>query len=263
MNVALVSTINDLYVDYFKIMLNSLLTNNKNFNLDYIVLYDGVILDEDIKNIKKIYNNIKFIKIKNELKEYDNLVERRVNQWVGKKYSIFSRFEIFNFEEYDKLIYLDVDIIVDKNIDYLINNCNKLECYAVKLSHQEIFNAGVMVINKKNSFIEYKNRCINIIKNQKKFSGNQSIFNECFKNSIEYIPIIYNLDVMYADTETILKENRHVILHYPGNKKPWDIDTQFSNYYLNAPEFNRKQFVNIWNNYKKIYTENIKNYEII
>lgn len=255
MRVAIVSIINELYIKYFKVMLTSLVVNNTDLNVDYVVLYDGTISDEEKNNIKKIYNNIKFIKLKNEFQRYDQFLTKRREEWIGKNYSVFSRFEIFELEEYDKLIYLDIDIIIDKKIDYLINECNESECYAVKQGTKHHFNAGIMVINKKTNFLEYKNRCIKIIKLHTSFSGNQFVFNECFKNTTVLISNIYNLDTLHNECEKILKNNEQVILHYPGEGKPWNKNKPFSEYYSSARQFNKNVFLDTWDKYYKIYKD--------
>lgn len=252
MNIAFVSIINNSYISYFKVMLNSLLVNNKDFNLDFIVLYDGNFSENEIRDIKKVYNKVKFVKIKNELLSNDRKLScHRSKEWKNNNYSVFSRFEIFDLEEYNKLIYLDTDLVVHNNLDFLIKECNESECYAVKHEYRNIFNAGVMVINKKTSFKDYKDRCIKIIDKIESCTGNQSILNECFAKTKNYIPSKYNLTVLHSDVDAVLKNNESVILHFPGNKKPWDKE-KFSNYYGQANKKVKEEFVKIWEHYNNL-----------
>lgn len=252
--ICLVSIINQTYLHAFCVMLTSLVYNNKNLNCDYVVLYDGNISDKDKEKIKKIYDKTTFLKINNEFLSYDRLLNRRKEQWLNNNYSVFSRIEMFNLENYKKIIYLDVDLVVDNHIDYLLNECNDFECYAIKHELHNYFNAGVMVINKKTSFKEYKNRCIEIINKYKEVKGNQGMFNECFKTNSSYIPSIYNLTTRHADVSINIKNRKTVIFHYPGVNKPWD-EIKFSNWYSQADDLIKNTFVEKWYFYEKIYKE--------
>lgn len=253
----IVSIINEEYSYPFQVMLTSLVTNNPNLSCDYIVMYGGKISDLTIKNIKNIYSNVKFVQIKNEFISYDKLLNYRTEQWLNRDYSVFSRFEIFNLNEYNKLIYIDVDTIIVNDINYLLNECNDDECYAVKRENGRGFNAGVMVINKKESFDIYKNKCLHIINKIDSVNGNQIIFNKCFENLINYIDCRYNLTTLYSETHTHLKNNTAVILHYPGNYKPWD-KNKFSPCYESASDWIKSEFINKWHYYEDIFKNKYK-----
>jgi lipopolysaccharide biosynthesis glycosyltransferase len=257
MNIAIVSIINEKYSYPFKVMLTSLLQNNSNLSCDYIVMYDGELQTNTINEVLKIYSKVKFVKIKNEFSNYYKLLNNRLDQWSQDDFSALSRFEIFNLIEYDKLIYLDVDIIINNSIDYLLSECNIDECYAVEKEDKHGFNAGVMVVNHGHKFNEYKLRCINFLKTCKHVKGNQDTLNICFKNSVRFISNKFNLTTLYNETETELKNNTSVILHFPGERKPWNKSEKFSDYYKKCNDWIKDQFVKKWYFYENIMKEKI------
>lgn len=254
----IVFIINEQYSHPFHVVLTSLIVNNQNLGVDIIVMYDGELSEKTIQTSYKIYPRINFLRVKNELILYDRLIKYRTDQWINKNYSVFSRFEIFDLEQYNKIVYIDTDTVITNKIDYLLNDCDIDECYAVKHEERNYFNAGVMVINKKESFQTYKNRCIDIIKKSKELQGNQSIFNKCFEKSTHLIDCKYNLTTRHSEAYNYLKNNSEVILHFPGAKKPWD-EIKFSNYYGSCNEYIKNEFLNKWYTYEKIFNDAYNN----
>lgn len=255
MKTAIVSIINEKYSHPFCVMLTSLIQNNQNLECDYVVMYDGNLEEKTITNINNVYSKIKLIKIKNEFNKYYDLVTYRTDQWKLEDFSALSRFEIFNLNEYDKLIYFDVDIIINNPIDYLLNDCNDQECYAVKKENNNGFNAGIMVINNNNKFDEYKKRCVDFLNLKKEVRGNQDAFNQCFAKTTSFIPNRFNLTTMYTETSVELKDNTAIILHYPGCNKPWDKRNKFSPYYSSCDNWIKDKFLEKWNFYENIFKQ--------
>ena len=219
-------------------------------------MYNEKLSDVDINGIKALYNPLKFYKIVNEFSSFFKCIDKNCDRWddyTQNDYSVFSRFEMFNFEEYDKIIYLDSDIIVNKSIDYLINECNDSECYAGPVQDRPHFNAGVLVINKKTTFGEYKKRCVDILTQSENLYGNQPVFNKCFERTVTRFPQQYNLTVIHQHVKKLLADDQVVILHFPGGPKPWSNGPKFSSYYLYADESVRNKFLQIWNHYADLY----------
>ncbi|KAI3721673.1 hypothetical protein L2E82_32690 [Cichorium intybus] len=57
-------------------------------------------------------------------------------------WGVYTKLKIFNMTDYDKVVYLDADTIVVKNIDVLFK-CGK---FCANLKHSERLNSGVMVV---------------------------------------------------------------------------------------------------------------------
>jgi len=257
MNILFITNTDRLYLYPTKIMLTSLLINNPKFDYDIKILMHEELSDDNKQEILKLYSKITFEMI--DAKIYTSHAARiSKSRFKTSSYNAISRFEMFNYENYDKLIYLDSDIIIDASLDFLINNCNENECYAVKHEVGNYFNAGVLVFNKKTSFNEYKRRCINFLETYTgELPGNQIIFNNCFNAS--YIDSIYNLTVAYKEADKLIENGNIVIYHYPGAGKPW-LSTKFSDYYLaNGSEKTRNAFIDIWQYYNKQYMTHNKN----
>lgn len=275
MKTAFISNVNNKFAYPFKVMLYSLLYNNPKFNYDYIVLENNHKSQFDKthkKDILNIYPNVKFINLNLEsYKQYTSALHGQgtVRRWLNNEYSfeeVLSRFEIFNFEEYDKIIYLDCDLIINTTLDDFIQNYNDYECYGGMHSAENFFNGGVLIINKlNNTFNDYKNRCLDILNSSDEgsYRGNQMILNKCFENSNDYFPTKYNLTVCHH--QHIPEKNKSVgcpsydnaILHYVGAGKPWDEHgSKFSNYALaySNPK-TRDNFINVWNFYSNKYSK--------
>lgn len=168
-------------------------------------------------------------------------------------------------ENLDKVLYLDSDIIVQKDLtdlyetnicDYYLASC--LDALATSVSYDNrYFNSGVMLLNLEkmrkdnipNKLIEYK-----LTKNNTFMD--QDAFNNVCKTSIKILPSRYNflimlmnrnkkhIDVNFFDkdfdknTKKIYKKCS--IIHYAYKYKPWeynlkDITKIFLKYYNKSP----------------------------
>ena len=123
------------------------------------VIY-GRVLGKSIQNVKnKNIDMIAMIPNENDLKvqEFELLEEVGWNTQLVSKISnerktirsdwngVFTKLNIWNLTKYEKVIFLDADTLVVKNIDDLFN-CSYEICAAPDIHPPDIFNAGVMVI---------------------------------------------------------------------------------------------------------------------
>lgn len=146
----------------------------------------------------------------------------------------FAKLHMWN-TEYDKIIYLDADIIVTKNIDHLFYTEAAFSavrsCAYVVDTHKNTaqaflrdnhFNAGVLVLtpNKKT---------YDDLMEQKEFTNDddgsdQSLLNIYFRHTWNRLPQIYNatrrlMNVM-PDLWKEMEQDIHII-HYAAKEKPW------------------------------------------
>lgn len=173
--------------------------------------------------------------------------------------------------QYDKVIYLDTDIVVLDDIstlydidlkDNYVGGVFNIFYYMVKRNLisllnipdlESYFNAGVMLMNTR------KMREDNIIKELEKYAGqfegsvDQHIFNKVCYGKILNIPPKYNLTLKYQELYNLPEANAFytkqeiddainspVIMHYTGDRKPWKYaNLQFSwkwyKYYKMSP----------------------------
>ena len=158
----------------------------------------------------------------------------------------------------DKILYLDVDIIVKKDLSELYNT--NIENYYVAgvdqphtskislgkeflqsvglVSHDEYINAGILLMNlKKMREDDLENKftqCIAKNKDNKKWRlHDQDIMNEVCFDSIYYLPFKYNALMHYYNmysylVKPIAKEvwdnayENSVIVHFSSKNKPWN-----------------------------------------
>ena len=228
---AVVIALDDSCVSGCLITLHTLLKYSNNFNTELIVFEWGQLSEPNKDLIKQIYPNTSFRKVDESYyinnQEHDHL-QRKWN------YNCNYRFDIFGLEEYDKIVYTDVDILFKLDIQELLNydvdfgacqmpNYTKYNQTLVS----KVFNAGLLVVGKKflnqetkKQLIEYSNttppKDEHTLSN--KWFGNQPILNNYFHSSVSWLPIKYNTlteDLVLGST------NLPINLHYVGTNKPW------------------------------------------
>ena len=241
-------------------IVNSILqhTNEENklfFNF-LVDINEKSILDKMIKDKLKLKNY--FIK---EIELDNNIVDNiRVNKDNNIKNNMnFARFNFHNeFPNLDKIIYLDVDMIVQapiedlykeiknskfplgavenkkyENCDDIYDECKKI--YNLKNDYP-YFNAGVFYTSlnywRENGI---KDKIIEIMKKHKKSEkglfklGTQPILNIVFANNFQILDKCWNtgrLGFRNVKTELI---NKAKILHWTGPQKPWLKNGRYKN----------------------------------
>jgi len=227
-NVAFVSTLSKSYIVGFKVFLKSILVNNPTLFIPYIIFNEGDLDEIDYSDIKKIYNNVVFKNI-----NFDFYKDCKFKNLRGWNINPANRLEIFTLEEYDKIIFFDVDMLCLGDLSYLINvNCDfggvkhpmheSVEMQKMFVYDKNIgFNGGLLVIGKR--FINKKTISeIKEIINSYTWFGNQSSLNIYFKEHVTFLPEKYFLSTPFM---TFANLKTSIIWHFAGNKKPWEGDT--------------------------------------
>ena len=111
-----------------------------NENLPFILITNDL-TDDDLVTARKIHSNISIRRY--DTKKYD-VIQKLKKDKTG--FGDYSKYEIFSIENTDKIIFLDSDIVVLGNIDYLIDF--KESFGAVRELYIDQYNTGVMVIGK-------------------------------------------------------------------------------------------------------------------
>jgi len=236
-----------------EVLLFSFLKNNREF------IGDIIIIESDLKDEEKSrlmqFPNLYFEKPNQTLLER---IEILSNYWpiAGENPKQFYSLETFRFDQYEKLLFLDSDMLCMRNIYHLFHNEIKkpLLVVADSLSHKnelreqqtfspcsiedlkdgqeyyKSFNSGFVILNFK--FISsnvYSDllKMINPIlfhKNQTRHTD-QYILNEYFKKEVDFIEGGYNylLNVFPKMEIQQIKDpnNRIKIIHYLEYTKPW------------------------------------------
>lgn len=228
---------------------------------------DGVlILNENLKHLKSKYPLLCLINekisdyTKNMLNcfgikykvinmiEYDYFSENN-DYW---KYT-FDKLNIFTLTEYEKIVYLDSDLLILENLDHLFNESHLT--MALDYPFGDNYNSGVMILKPNlddyNRLIEYSRKCN---EEGKKYSD-QNIINNCCDN-INPLPIKYNkmvslsigLNCFYDFTTEkyilkngVLDYNQYndnpMIIHYIGKTKPFMIKCDYYDEYVDLYKY--------------------------
>ncbi|PNY06186.1 glycogenin-1, partial [Trifolium pratense] len=156
-------------------------------------------------------------------------------------WGVYTKLRIFNMTNYKKVVYLDADTIVVKNIDDLFK-CRK---FCANLKHSERLNSGVMVVEPSETIF---NDMVNKIKTTASYTGgDQGFLNSYFPGfpnahlfdpnlspealksrptpEMERLSTLYNADVglyMLANKWMVDEKELRVIHYTLGPLKPWD-----------------------------------------
>jgi len=185
----------------------------------------------------------------------------------------YSKLHIFNQTEFSKIVYLDADMLVLKNIDELFKKPHMSAVSAgsmlIRRSHWTHLNSGLIVIKPyRNLFINMLSK-IGKIENikashneYKSTGGDQDFLNEYYKNwpkeSRLHLDHKYNIFHHYLheynkDIGYSLSKGKKLvkILHFASHLKPWEITKKnLHNEKRTAIEI---KVINLWKNiYKKI-----------
>lgn len=164
------------------------------------------------------------------------------NQVRPKRFwGVYTKLKIFNMTRYKKVVYLDADTIVVKNIEDLFQ-CGR---FCANLKHSERLNSGVMVVEPSATLFEDMMRQVNSLPSYT--GGDQGFLNSYYadfpnahlfvpnlsaeiRNSrqqpeMERLSTLYNADVgLYMLANKWMVDERELrVIHYTlGPLKPWD-----------------------------------------
>ncbi|KAJ0261162.1 Inositol phosphorylceramide glucuronosyltransferase 1 [Hirschfeldia incana] len=156
-------------------------------------------------------------------------------------WGVYTKLKIFNMTDYKKVVYLDADTIVVKNIEDLFK-CSK---FCANLKHSERLNSGVMVVEPSQALFDDMMRKVKTLSSYT--GGDQGFLNSYypdFQNArvfdpsltpealkarpvpdMERLSTLYNADVglyMLANKWMVDDSKLHVIHYTLGPLKPWD-----------------------------------------
>lgn len=233
----------DNYVPYMAVSIKSLLENANRKYLYKIYILISTLSEENKKNILSLetsYSEISFVCIKEELDKLSDMLCMR--DYYSK--ATYYRFFIAHlFPQYNKVLYLDCDIVVTGDIsrlysqylgdclvgavqDEVINDipvfCDYVE-QVVGVQSVNYFNAGILLMNTK-AFREERiqEKFVKLL-NFYKFTvaQDQDYLNVICKERVKYLNLGWNKTAFYNP----LFNNRHLgIVHYKMNWKPWHFD---------------------------------------
>lgn len=135
----------------------------------------------------------------------------------------YNKLKIFDFTDYDKLIYIDSDCIVLKNIDRLFSLETSISASPDwGLKYSKGFNSGVIVFTPSED-LRSKIKAGLTSNVTSSDGGDQGFLNEVLKDTISYLSPEFNyLKRSYDKRSWVFDIQNISILHYVGIK-PWDV----------------------------------------
>ncbi len=214
---------------------------------------------------KQILDNNKINTVEIEKMELPKLIkEKNLAGSFSHWNNTFDKLKIFELIQFDKLVFLDSDMYIRKNIDNLfkLNNLSAV-IDRPEPNIQENYKkltSGLMVIKPQLGYIEKFMDIIKYIMLKKDTLGDQDVLQEYDQNWQEkeelHLDVSYNTFFIYLDY--YIKINNYqlkdiAVIHFILNKKPWSFNKQNVEKYLQFLE-NRLQY-NYENTNKDVYKQ--------
>ncbi len=202
--------LNSKFVDLALVFLNSLFINNKKNKFDIYLLYSDL-NNNEIAKLDNFINNhdSKLIKLKINKKIFDNFINN--SDYPNEVYYKLLMAKLVP-NDVKRLLFCDVDIIVNKSIsdlyntdfkgatlaavsDYFVNKYDKKHLANLDLNEHNYFNVGIMLINlEKFRKFDFLDKSVDILNKYGKFIKypEQDILNIIFKDKVLYLDEKYN-----------------------------------------------------------------------
>lgn len=245
------------WLKYTRVTITSILLNAKDSdNYTFYILCDNF-SPKTINFLERLYAvgncELKFIKIDN------SLFDGAIHDWLGVS-SSYRLILSSLLPHLDKILYLDSDIIVNKNIAKLYNtdisdyyiaavedkNSNMMKSRVGLTESQTFINAGMQLFNLKKFRKENLEDIIFQKLRESTFYTDQDVINDVCRDKILQLPLRFNLMISDGyptrrdEYEQAIKQTP-VIIHY--TKKPW-----------NEPNIPLRQY---WDKYNNFLIQNI------
>ena len=195
----------------------------------------GVFVSKNITEDKiKILEQKGIIVIKdsseNQIPINEILIKNNKNQNLSYWSNTLDKLKIFDLMEFEKIVYLDSDMLVLKNIDELFEKPHLSAVVAGKSYPRNEgwrkLNSGLMVITPQKGVYQKLLSLIPVILKDKEAVGDQDIIQEFYKSWEKEKNLIlsekYNIFINYIDYYVKKLNYEEIkVVHYIGAKKPW------------------------------------------
>ena len=264
--------VDDNYIPFLGVALKSLIENaSKSYNYSIKVLYTNVSdLNKDkIKSYENENFSIEFVDLSKHVEKIRDKLYTR-DYFSNTTYYRLLIPELY--PEYDKVLYLDSDIVVLKDItklyntniegnllaavpDDVIQTIDVFRNYAEKVvgvsSYKNYFNAGILVMNLKElRAFKFKEKFMYLLSTTKfSVAQDQDYLNRLCKGNVVLVPKTWNKMPVSGDN---IERSKINLVHYNLAFKPWKFDnTLYEEYfwkYAKKTEF-YNEIVTVKSNY--------------
>lgn len=240
---------NDDYIPGVLVLHRTLLETKPKY--PFLLLITQKVTKEGIQKLEK--NNINYKIIKEEV---HNPTDVNMNhRW----FHTYSKLHVFNQTEFEKIVYLDADMFILRNIDELFSHPHMSGTNAGSMipekSHWSHLNTGLMVIEPSEELFKYMYKKVGKIENlqsqgteeKPKYGSDQDFLNAYFPNwnneSRLHLDHKFNIFHYHLDKYnklfgyTIENSEKPIhIIHYASFMKPWDVDSETQEKINNDPK---------------------------
>lgn len=247
MGIALCSLVNEEYAVGLVALLKSLRHFNPHVDAPFLVYISRPLSAGARQRIGDAYPHIEYRLIERAL--YAQCKFTNYRNW-GMNPAF--RYELFRETNYEQLIYLDADMLVNGNIDPLLGFRGALGACAMppgegmELRNIGGFNAGLLSLGKAIRTPDIWRQLLALAESNA-WTGNQTVLNLVLKQYVLPLPVEYNVGTSHMTPE---KLHGARIIHYVGKRKPWQADRPFDRHQLeNAGEAMCATLLQVWNNF--------------
>lgn len=187
--------------------LNSLFRNNPEVEKIYLLIEDDRIPYINHPKVEFINCNA-----------YDFLIREGLNCTKRFTYMAMTRCFLTKILKEDKILYLDVDTVVDADLQELWNYNMRGNYVAGREESPGYINSGVMLMNLRlirSSGLD--DRMIDLLKRCRFVFPDQDVINLVFKGSITFLPAKFNA----VGADFLVYDKEISIRHFAGVTKPW------------------------------------------
>lgn len=236
----------DKYLEGVLVLNESLKRTKSNYELTVLITKNTSLeLENMLKNMK-----IRVIRLNREVNIPDEIIENNKDKGFSHWNNTLEKLFMFELDEFDKIVYLDSDMMVLENIDELFERPHMSAVVAGSLypgNEQWVkLNSGCMVIKPQKGLLDEFINILPEVVNQREYFGDQDVlqvyYSDWEKNNMLKLDEKYN--VFYGYIEYYVRnlgykingknnENNIAIVHFIGETKPWmDNKAQIRRQYL-------------------------------
>lgn len=222
---ALVTLLNKKMLIGFEVMIYSFLKNNSWFNKkDFVIAVLNIDLtDKDMKNIVGSFPQAKFRFVPVKFDNYNTINFKKTHE---RLHPTFFKLDMFAMSNYKRVVFLDSDIIVLKDIkdlfDASFTGIAGVKGYTERTdSLRTDINSGVLVITEELLNNKTYKGLLNVAK-QGHSMPDQKTINIYFRNNMQYMNKAYNVEKRMEHTKKYknILENKKIV-HFIADK-PWE-----------------------------------------
>lgn len=228
----------DDYLDGVLVLNQNLIDLNSKYPL--LCLINEHISIDTINILNKF--NIKY-KLINSITYNSN---KKMERWNNS----FDKLNVFNLTEYNKLIYLDSDLLILNNIDNLFE-INRFTMVPDIPFNKEKFNSALMIVIPDNNIYKALIELTDTMnESNTDYVGDQTIINEYYKDKN-----VITLDKEYNTMKSLHLDNDK----YTSYEVTKDVDNPVIIHYINQPKPFMVDYTDKYSDIYKKYLEEVKN----